>query len=131
MASRIPSSPPSFSFCSPFHPSWREGILVLQRWRRGSPLDNVSLLLLHQRWQSQPRGEGGGGEAEALGEEEDGAARRSRLCQQFFPPWRATLGMTLASSSSGCAGRLAVAFVSRLHSRARWSWIHRSHCGCT
>ena len=83
MASRIPSSPPSFSFCPPFHPPWREGILVHQRWRRGSPLDNASLLLLHPRWQSQPRGEGGGGEAmgeaEALGEEEDGAVRRHRL----------------------------------------------------
>ena len=74
----------------PFHPPWREGILVLQRWRRGSPLDNASLLLLRLRWQSQPRGEGGGGEAvgeaEALGEEEDGAARRPRLRQQFLPP---------------------------------------------
>ena len=80
MASRIPSSPPFFSFCSPFHPSWREGILVLQRWRRGSPLDNASLLLLCLRWQGRPRGEGGGGEAMgeagALGEGEDGAARR-------------------------------------------------------
>ena len=69
----------------PFHPSWREGIPVLQWWRRGSPLDNASLLLLHLRWQSQPRGEGGGGEAvgeaEALGEEEDGAVRRPRLRQ--------------------------------------------------
>ena len=119
----------------PFHPSWREGILVLQRWRRGSPLDNASLLLLRLRWQSQPRGEGGGGEAvgeaEALGEEEDGAARRPRLRQQLLLQWRAMLGMTLVSSSSGCAGRRAVAFVSRLHLRGRWSWIRRSRCGCT
>ena len=61
------------------------------------------------------------GEAEALGEEEDGAARWPRLRQQFLPPWRATLGMTLASSSSGYTNRLAVAFVSRLHSCGRWS----------
>ena len=71
------------------------------------------------------------GEAEALGEEEDGAEHRPRLRQQFLPPWRAMLGMTLASSSSGYAGRLAVAFVFRLHSRGRWSWIRRSRCGCT
>ena len=68
------------------------------------------------------------GKAEALGEEEDGAARRPRLRrprlrQQFLPPWRAMLGMTLASSLLGCVGRLAVAFVSRLHSRGRWSCI--------
>ena len=109
--------------------------MVLQRWRRGSPLDNASFLILHPRWQSHPRGEGGGGEAvgevEALGEEEDGAARRPRLHQQFFLPWRATLGMTLASYSSGYAGGLAAAFVSRLHSRGRWSWIHQSCCGYT
>ena len=71
------------------------------------------------------------GKAEALGEEEDGAARRPRLRQQFFPPWRAMLGMTLASSSTGYTGLLAVAFISRLHSRGRWSWVRRSHCGCT
>ena len=89
MASRIPSSPPSFSFCSSFHPPWREGILALERWRRGSPLDNASSLLLYPWWQSQPRGEGGGGEAageamgeaEALREVENGAARQSRLRQ--------------------------------------------------
>src|SRR3954462_7119984 len=38
---RIPSSSLSFSFCSPLSRSpWRKGMLVLQRWRRGSPLDN-------------------------------------------------------------------------------------------
>ena len=134
MESRILSSYSSFSFCSPFHPSWREGILVLQRWRRGSPLDNASLLLLHPRWQTQPRGEGGGGEAEvtvALRGEGDGAARRPRLRQQLLLQWRAMLVMTLVSSSSGYAGRLAVAFVSQLHSRGRWSWIRWNRCGYT
>ena len=67
------------------------------------------------------------GEAEALGEEEDGAARWPRLCQQFLPPWRATLGMTLASSSSSCAGRLVVASGFQLRLRARWSWTRPRH----
>src|SRR4051812_31242866 len=129
---RILSSPLSFSFCSPLsHSPWRKGILVLQRWRRGSPLDNASLLPPHPWWQSQPQGEEGGGEAagevegeaEALGEEVDGAARRPRLRQRFLVSWRTILGMTLASSSSGCVGRLVVAFVSQLHLRAIWSWI--------
>ena len=70
-------------------------------------------------------------EAGALGEEEDGAARRSRLRQQLLLQWRAMFGMTLVSSSSGCAGYRAVAFVSRLHLRGRWSWIHQNRCGCT
>ena len=71
---------------SSFHSPWRKGILVLRRWRRGSPLDSASLLLLSPRWWNRPRGEGGGGEvvgeagAEVVvvGEEEDGAARRLR-----------------------------------------------------
>ena len=46
------------------------------------------------------------------GEEEDGVARRPRLCQQLPLQWRAMVGMTLVSSSSGCAGRRAFAFVS-------------------
>ena len=71
------------------------------------------------------------GEAGALGEEEDGVARQPRLRQQLLLQWRAMLGMTLESSSSGYAGRRAVAFVSRLHLRGRWSWIRRSRCGCT
>ena len=77
-------SPPASASSS--HPPWRNGTPVPRRWRRGSPLDSTSLLLLSARWWSRPRGEGGGGEAmgEAgaevvvLGEEEDGAARRLR-----------------------------------------------------
>ena len=75
-------SPPTSTSSS--HPPWRRGIPVPRRWRRGSPLDNASLLLLSPRWWNRLRGEGGGGkavgeagaEAVALGEEEDRAARR-------------------------------------------------------
>ena len=87
MESRTLPSSFFFSFCpsAPPHPPWREGVLALQRWRRGSLLDNASSLPLYLRWQSQPRGEGGGGKAtgevEALREEENEAARRSRLRQ--------------------------------------------------
>ena len=88
MASRIPSSHPSFSFCSPFHPPWREGILVLQRWRRGSLLVSASLLPTSQwRW-SQPQEEGGGGVAEvavAVGGEGDEVARQPCLRQRCLP----------------------------------------------
>ena len=70
------------------------------------------------------------GEAGALEEGEDGAARRPRLRQQLFLQWRAMLGMTLVSSSSGCAGHRTIAFVSRLHLHGRWSWTRRRCCGC-
>ena len=35
---------------SSFHSPWRRGILVPRWWRRGSPLDSASLLLLSPRW---------------------------------------------------------------------------------
>ena len=71
------------------------------------------------------------GEAGVLGEEEDGAARRPRPRQHLLLQWKIMLETTPVSSSLGCGGRRAVAFVSRLHLRGRWSWILRSHCGCT
>src|SRR4051812_33204017 len=72
----------------PFHPLWREGTLVLQRWRRGSLLDNAYLLLPHLRWQSQPRGE-----------EEDGA--RPRHSGKRRTGRRAGLASASGSSSHG------------------------------
>ena len=61
-------------------------------------------------------------EVEALGEEADGAARQLRLHRRFLSPRWSIQGMTLASSLSGCAGRLVVASGFQLRLRARWKW---------
>ena len=111
MASGILSSSSSFSFCSSL-PSVME---------TGNPGPSIVAARVAARQRVPPspapavaepatRGRGRGeamGEAGALGEGEDGAARQPRLRQQLLQ-WRAMLGMTLASSSSGCAGRLVV-----------------------
>lgn len=90
MASRVPSSPPSFSFCFPL-PSAME---------RGNPGPSTVAARVAARQCVPPsptpmvaepatRGRGGGeavGEAEALGEEEDGAAHWPCLRHQFLPP---------------------------------------------
>ena len=124
---------------SSFHSPWRKGTRVPRRWRRGSPLDSASLLLLSPWGWNLPRGEGGGGDAVGetgaevvvLGEEEDGAARRLRPRQWCLSRWKAMSETSPASSSSGCAGLRVAVFVFPPRLLGRWSVTRPNPSDCT
>src|SRR3954467_4404716 len=108
------------------------GTPVLLRLQQGRLLGNAPLPPLRPRRRGRSSGEEGEGEVvdEVAGEvvdgavvpEADGSARRPRLRRRLRSFPRSTSGTTPASSSSGCAGRLAAASGFPLLSRACWRW---------